>query len=169
METATSKRQGCVLGVDFGTRRIGVARSDHARLVAAPMCVLERGASHAVDHARLAELVADYGANLVVVGLPVALSGDLELAAQAVLAEVAELAEVLPVPVELADERLSTAEVLARRREALRERDAARRGGRGGRGGGDRSRRSSTRRPVVDDLAAAVVLQGWLDAHVGAR
>ena len=71
----TQGRQGRVLGLDLGRRRVGLAISDSDRRVASPLAVMARGASHEEDHSRLAEALAENGANLVVVGLPLSLSG----------------------------------------------------------------------------------------------
>ncbi len=153
------RASGRVVGVDLGERRIGIARSDRERRVALPYDVLERSGDVAVDHRRLGALADELGASTMVVGLPLGLNGRRGPAATKVLAEVAQLRAAVSVAVETWDERLSTAEVLANRRRALAERDRARRDGRGGRSIG-------RGRPVVDDLAAAVLLQSWLDAHV---
>jgi putative Holliday junction resolvase len=135
--------EGRVLGVDLGSRRIGVAVSDEGRRVATALTVLSRGTSHAEDHARLAGCVETTGANLVVVGLPLSLSGEAGPAARAVNEELAELRAALGVPVECCDERYTT--VIAQRALAA-----------GGRG-------RVLRRAVVDKLAAAGILQTWLD------
>lgn len=134
---------GRVVGVDLGSRRIGLAVSDEGRRLASPYSVLARGRSHGEDHARLAAVVEETGANLVVVGLPLSLSGALGPAARAVQDEVAEMQEVLAVPLEYCDERYST--VVAQRALAA---------------GG---RRPAAKRAVVDKVAAAAILQTWLD------
>lgn len=138
-----SRPEGRVLGVDLGSRRIGLAVSDGDRRVASALSVLSRGGSHAEDHSRLAGVIAETGANLVVVGLPLSLSGAIGPAAQAVEAEVVELRSALAVPVECCDERYST--VVARR--ALFS----------------RGRRPPAHRAAVDKMAAAAILQTWLD------
>jgi putative holliday junction resolvase len=135
--------EGRVLGVDLGSRRIGLAVSDDERRVASALVVLPRGGTREGDHSRLAAMVAETGANLVVVGLPLSLSGGTGPAAQAVAAEVAELRLALSVPIECCDERFST--VIARRALVA---------------GG---RRPAARRGVVDKMAAAAILQTWLD------
>jgi putative holliday junction resolvase len=140
---APDRPPGRAIGVDLGSRRIGLAVSDDSRRVASALSVLLRGASHHEDHARLAKVVAETGANLVVVGLPLSLSGAAGPAARAVQVELVELRRVLDVPVESCDERYST--VIAR--QALTA------------GGG----RPAARRAVVDKMAAAAILQTWLD------
>ena len=130
-----------VLGLDLGTRRIGVAVSSGT--LATPHSVLERAADHAADHAAVAGLVAELGAERVVVGLPLSLDGSMGPAARAAAAEAEALGDFLGVPVETYDERLTTVTA-------------------------DRSLSSlglpgQARRRVVDKVAAAVMLQAWLD------
>lgn len=132
-----------VLALDLGSRRIGVAVSDASGTLASPRVVLERAASRRVDHNAVAALVAEVGAERVVVGLPLSLDGNVGPAVRLVLDEVQELEARLPVPVECHDERFTT--VSAAR--ALQS--------------GGMSERA--RRRVVDKAAAAVLLQSWLD------
>ncbi len=135
---------GRVLALDLGSQRIGVAVSDDARTVATPVATVFRHADRPRLHRELAELVAEWDAGLVLLGLPIALDGSIGPAAQAVLEERDALAGVVGVPVEVHDERLTTR--IADR--ALRER-------------GDLDARA--RRKVVDQVAASVILQDWLD------
>jgi putative Holliday junction resolvase len=134
-----------VVGLDLGSRRIGVAVSDPAGILASPHEVVERGRSHADDHRRLAGIVEDLGAGKVVVGLPLSLDGSTGRAAQLVLDEVEELRAALPVPVELYDERFTTVTA----HQNLME----------------RKMKADARRRVVDKVAAAVLLQAWLESH----
>ena len=136
---------GVRVGVDLGSVRVGVAVSDPAGVLASPLVTLTRDPAGGADLAELARLVAERGAVEVVVGLPRSLSGRRGPAALAAEQYAAALAaRVAPVPVRLADERLTT--VAASRTLAER---------------GISSRR---RRPVVDQAAAVLILQGWLDA-----
>lgn len=134
-----------VLGLDLGSKRIGVAVSDRSGTIATPLTVLTRGRSRCEDHERIAALVREEEAECVVVGLPHSLSGRDGPAARAARAEITALASVVGVPVETYDERFTT--VTANR--ALAE-------------GGVRG---AARRSVVDKVAAAVILQSWLDAR----
>lgn len=134
-----------VLGIDPGTKRIGVAVSDADRRVATPIEVVTRRGDLASDHRALAEIAAEWEVGLVVVGLPLSLSGGVGPAAQQVLDEVDQLRATLRVPVETYDERLTT--VTAERRLTEQRMGA------------------KARRKVVDKVAAAVMLQAWLDAH----
>lgn len=134
-----------VLALDLGSKRIGVAVSDRSGTIASPLVVLARSRSRRHDHQRIVELVRAEEAELLVVGLPRSLSGDLGPAARAALAEAETLATVVGVPVETSDERMTT---------VVAERSLAERGVRG-----------AAARQVVDKVAAAVILQGWLDAR----
>jgi len=132
------------LGLDIGSRRIGVALSDSAGTLATPYGVVQRTGDRRQDHRRIAALVAEAEAEVVVVGLPLSLDGSQGPAADAVIAEADELRAALDVPVVLWDERLSTVEAERRLRAT----------GLTGR----------ARRRVVDQVAATVILQSWLDA-----
>ncbi len=137
------------LALDLGSKRIGVAVSDRSGTIASPLTVIERSRSRRQDHERIARLVAAEEAELVVVGLPRSLSGAEGPAAVSAKAEVSALASVVDVPVETWDERFTT--VTAER--VLRERGV----------------RGQARRQVVDQVAAAVILQSWLDARRAAE
>jgi putative Holliday junction resolvase len=132
--------RGRRLGIDVGEVRVGVAISDPDGRLATPLATVSP------DVAEVARIVDDYEIVEVVVGLPVTLAGVEGAAAAVTRAYAGRLAQVVvPVPVTLADERMST--VLASRRLAEQ---------------GVRGRR---RRQVVDQLAAAEILQGWLDTQ----
>jgi putative Holliday junction resolvase len=135
------------LGLDLGNARIGVAVSDLSGTIASPLTVIRRGRSRRADHDRIAALVREEEAELVVVGLPRSLSGHEGPAAVAARNEAQALATVVSVPVETYDERMTT---------VTAERVLAESGVRG-----------QARRQVVDKVAAAVILQGWLDARRG--
>ncbi|HSL59992.1 MAG TPA: Holliday junction resolvase RuvX [Acidimicrobiales bacterium] len=134
-----------VVGIDLGTRRIGVAVS--AGSMAMPYETIHRHGDRRADHRAIAAVVAEVDADRVVVGLPLSLDGSKGPAARAAEAEVAELGAVLSVPVETYDERLTT---------VTAERDLR-----------DRGMRAERRRSVVDQVAASVLLQAWLDRHGG--
>lgn len=143
--------RGVRLGVDVGEVRIGVAISDPDGVLATPLTTLARDRNPAKDAtpsdmSELARLAATHGTVEVVVGLPRTLAGTEGPAAVQARRYADRLAAALaPVPVTLADERMST--VLATRRLAER---------------GVRGRR---RRQVVDQAAAVEILQSWLDAQ----
>lgn len=133
------------LGVDLGSKRIGLALSDLSGTIAGPHAVLSRSRSRRQDHEAIRRIVVDEEVEIVVVGLPLTLDGQHGPAAQAVTDEVRQLSSVVGVPVELVDERLTT--VAADR--ILREADLS----------------ATERRRHVDKIAAAVLLQTWLDAR----
>lgn len=135
-----------VLGLDIGAARVGVAVSDPAGAVASPVTVLDARAL-ARDVRPLARIVEDYEAEALVVGLPVTLAGDEGPQAAEVRAVAERFGVALGLPVEYHDERLSSAEARRLMREA---------------GMSEREQRGS-----VDKVAAAIVLQGWLDARSG--
>lgn len=137
---------GVWLGVDVGTVRVGVARSDPGGVLASPLVTLARDVTHGTDVTELARLVGEHGAAGVVVGLPRTLRGEEGSAARLARAYGAELAaRIAPVPVEFADERLTT--VSAQRK--LRQSGVRDRAG----------------RAVIDQAAAVELLQDWLDAR----
>lgn len=131
------------LGVDWGTARIGLATSDPGGILASPYDVIEGVRDLPGVRRRLAQVVSEEEVEVVVVGWPLSLDGTRGRAALAVEEQAAALAEVLPVPVVLHDERLTT--VTAHRLLAEQGID------------------SRARRRVVDRAAAAVLLQTWLD------
>lgn len=134
-----------VVGIDLGSRRVGVAVSDTTATLASPHLVLDRSGDVGADHRRLAEVVAELGAERVVVGLPLSLDGSTGPAAESAMREAEALAAVVGVPVETYDERLTTVSA----QQALRA-------------GGTNARKQ---RGVIDKAAAAVLLQSWLDAR----
>lgn len=131
------------LGIDLGTKRIGVALSDSAGTMATPYEVVTRSGSRDVDHQRIRALAEEAGAECLVVGLPLSLDGSVGRAAQSALDEADELAAAVGLPVEMWDERLTT--VSADRDLLVMEMKAA------------------ARRRVVDKVAASIMLQAWLD------
>lgn len=132
------------LGVDFGRARIGLALADDVLKTARPLeTVARRG--DAADLARLRAVAAEWEVSRAVVGLPLNMDGTEGSSARLARAFAGKLGEALGVPVELFDERLSTFEAEAR----LRARGVPAR----------------AQRAVVDAEAAAVILQGWLEAR----
>jgi len=132
------------LGVDLGERRIGLALSDPSRTVASPHAVLRRSGDRAVDRRAIVDAARTEGANVIVVGLPLSLSGRTGPAAEAALQEVEALRSVAgDIEIVVHDERLTTITAERALNEAGMKRDA--------------------QRQVVDKVAAAVMLQAWLE------
>jgi putative Holliday junction resolvase len=137
--------KGRALGIDLGARRIGIAVSDSKRSMALPRTTVVRSRDLDQDRRRLVSLILEEEAVVVVVGLPLSLDGSRGKAAMAAAEEAAALAVMLHdhgIEVELFDERLTTVSA----HQAL----AA---------GGTRER---DRRGVIDQAAAAVMLEAWL-------
>jgi putative Holliday junction resolvase len=133
------------LGVDLGTKRIGLATSDASATIATPLQVLNRSGSRLQDHQAIAAIVQEYEIDCVVVGMPLSMSGDVGAAAQAATVEVAQMTNVVGVPVLTYDERLTTVSA----HQILQENNV----------------NAKDRKLVVDKVAAAVMLQSWLDAQ----
>jgi putative Holliday junction resolvase len=132
------------MALDVGGRRIGVAIADETGAIATPIAVLQRGRG---DLAELARLVREWGVDRLVVGLPTGLSGREGPQAADVRAYAQRLAETLgpEPPIEFWDERLTT---------AIAERALIATGA-----------RRAQRKAQIDAVAAAVILQGYLDAQ----
>ncbi|MGA3148789.1 MAG: Holliday junction resolvase RuvX [Acidimicrobiales bacterium] len=148
--SGSALRPGRALGIDLGTRRIGIAVSDSAGTMALPRTTLFRTADAEGDRRRLVELILEEEAVVVVIGLPLSLDGSHGPAATSASAEAATLRVMLQehdVDVELFDERLTTVTA----HQALAE-------------GGTRAR---DRRDIVDQAAAAVMLTAWLETRPG--
>jgi putative pre-16S rRNA nuclease len=145
--------RGRRLGIDVGSVRIGVAASDPDGILATPVETVRRDRS-GKHLRRLAALAAELEAVEVIVGLPRTLADRTGSSAQDAIQLASKLAEVLgrrvpPVPVRLADERLTTV-------SAQRSLRAA-------------GMRAREQRAVIDQAAAVEILQGWLDRRRGAR
>ncbi len=134
------------LGLDIGSKTIGVAMTDEAEIAAHPLTVLAR-VGHSGDASAVAQLCTEHGITDVVFGLPYELSGRVGHRAKRVLELVAVLRSTLPAAIQIheQDERFTTAQA----QRVLID------------GGASRARRKE----VIDQQAAALILQGWLDAH----
>lgn len=141
--TATDE-QGRVAAIDLGAARVGIAVSDELRLLAHPRAPLA-GKSRKQLLADLTQLAKGEHIVRFLVGLPLDMSGTRGIAADRAIRFCEQLAQESGVEVELVDERLTS-------RQAERELDA---------GGASRDER----RRKVDGVAAAILLQQWLDAH----
>jgi putative Holliday junction resolvase len=131
-----------LLGLDVGTKTIGLALSDVTRMIASGLTTLARG-KFAADGRRLLEIVREHDIGGLVIGLPVNLDGSEGPRAQATRAFARNLAKLTPLPMLLWDERLTTAAA----ERSLLEADVSRR----------------RRAEVIDKVAATLILQGALD------
>lgn len=143
--SATGFRPGVRLGIDVGSVRIGVARSDPAGLLAVPVETVDRRPGDGPALARIAELVAEYEPVEILIGHPLSMSGEVLAAADSARAFGQQIADAVLVPVRLVDERLSTV-------SAQRSLHAA-----------GRTHRGS--RSVIDQAAAVIVVQHAIDSE----
>jgi putative Holliday junction resolvase len=137
---------GALLGLDVGTKTIGVAASDAGRRIATPLALIRR-AKFAADAAELLRLATGRAVTGIVLGLPLNMDGTQGPRVQSTRAFARNLVRLAPLPMLLWDERLSTAAVTRTLIEA------------------DRSR--ARRAQLVDKMAAAYILQGVLDRAAG--
>lgn len=135
-------RAGVRLGVDVGRARVGIASCDRDGLLATPVATLARAEA---DERAFRQLVEEHGAMEVVVGLPLSLSGGDTPSTTDARELAAAIAGWVDVPVRLVDERLSTV-------SAQRALHAS-------------GRRAKGSRPVIDQVAAVIILQNALDSE----
>jgi putative holliday junction resolvase len=135
---------GRVMALDVGERRIGVAMSDPTRILASPTTTL-RAQPRAMALARIAELIRENQVTELVVGLPLTLSGEVGPQAKSVLMFVEELRGVLELPIHTFDERLTSVEA---------ERIMVELG-----------LKPEQRKARIDEVAASLILQDFLDHH----
>ena len=140
--------RGALIGLDLGSKTIGVATSDPDRRIAAPVETIARK-RFALDAGRILELAAERRATGFVLGLPINMDGSEGPRAQSARAFARNLARLTELPIALWDERLSTAAA----ERALIVADASR----------------AARKSVIDQHAAAYILQGALDRLSHAR
>ena len=138
-------RHGVRVGVDVGKARIGVARSDSHGMLATPVETVSRDIDGQADLDRIRAIVAELEAVEIIVGLPLSLSGGSTASTQDARDFASVLATALGVPVRMVDERLSTVSA----QSALRA----------------SGRKAKTQRPVIDQVAATIILQHALDTE----
>lgn len=137
-----------ILGLDVGDRRIGVALSDPGGILASPLTIIDRDIeAQAIEAIR--DIIRDRDVARIIVGLPILMSGKIGLQAEKVQAFVAELRQQTATPIELRDERLTTV-------TAVRLKQAS-------------SPRKVKRKTRYDAMAAAIILQEYLDENATAR
>lgn len=131
-----------ILGIDTGDARVGVAISDELGMLAHPLETIVVAKTNPIE--RIAALVADRSIEKVVVGMPRNMDGSSGPAAEKAQAFMATLREKVSCPVLPWDERLTTVSAQRSLREA--------------------GRKEKNQREIIDQVAAQVILQGWLDA-----
>jgi putative Holliday junction resolvase len=143
-ETGGRQAVGRVMALDYGDRRIGIALSDPLGVSAQPLLTLERR-SRADDFDRLTRLVREHEVSRVVVGLPLGMDGSRGERVRLTELFMERVRKATGLPVEAWDERLTTVQA----ERALIESDV----------------RRQRRRSVIDQAAAVILLQSWLDAR----
>lgn len=138
-------RRGVRIGVDVGKARIGVARSDPSGLIATPVVTVARAADGDADVREILAAATEHDAIEIVVGLPLSLSGGRTPSTDDAERFAERIAAASPLPVRLVDERLSTVSA----QSALSA-------------SGRNTRKS---RPVIDQVAAVIILQHALDSE----
>lgn len=132
-----------LLGIDAGDRRCGLALSDDMRMLAHPLETVDVVKSDVF--ARIEEIVKSRRVSLVIVGHPRNMDGTYGPMAEKARLFSEKLAQLLPCPVKLWDERLTTVAASRALQEAGRD--------------------SRKQRSVIDQAAAQIILQSWMDAH----
>ena len=135
------------MAIDWGQRRIGVALSDESGSIAFPHTVIQRSGSLDRDLEQIADISRINGVSTVVFGLPVRLDGSMGPEASGVLEVAGKMRQKIDLPVKTWDERLSTAAA----ERALIDGNVSR----------------TKRRKLVDRVAAAIILQSYLDRETG--
>ncbi len=133
-----------VLGLDIGLRRVGVAGCDGLGLLATELTTINR-TSFKDDVEAFRKIVAEREANLLVVGIPYTMNGEIGFQAKQVIKYAKRLSKALELPLEFVDERLTSIEA----EEQLRE----------------SKKFSQYNKGLIDKRAAAIILQQWLDVH----
>lgn len=136
--------KGRVLGLDVGSRRIGLAISDPLGITAQGLETLQRR-NKRTDFAALDELIRRYEVKAMVIGLPLRMSGEAGTQSVKMQEFAEELRKRFRLPVHLWDERLTSAEA----NRLLRETDLS----------------IEKRAKAVDRMAAVLILQGWMESH----
>ena len=149
----TAKRGGQILAIDYGRVRIGLAIADAQQGLAQPLATLER-INRNEDMRRLRELARDYSVKLVVVGLPLRLDGTRGEMAEEAERFAKRVRKQIGIPVEMADERLSSWEA---------ERQLEEQFGRKSKLSDSASKKTPVEKFSADSMAAAIILRDYLE------
>ncbi|WP_282936421.1 Holliday junction resolvase RuvX [Paenibacillus sp. RC67] len=133
-----------LMGLDYGDKTIGIALSDELGWTAQGLEVIRRTTVEK-DYARIREIIEQYGVRELVVGLPKNMNNTIGPRGEICIAFAQSLHETLQMPVHLWDERLTTASA----QRTLLEADVSRK----------------KRKQVIDKMAAALILQGYMDSN----
>ena len=136
-------RSGVRVGIDIGTVRIGVARSDRDGYLATPVETVDRGSDNPIG--QLVAVISELEAIEVIVGLPLSLNGSHTASTEDALVMARELSQNASVPVRLVDERLTTVSAHSALRSV--------------------GKKQKQTRSVIDQVAAVMILQHALDSE----
>ncbi len=136
-------RSGVRVGIDIGTVRIGVARSDRDGYLATPVETVDRGSENPIG--QLVSVIAEFEPIEVIIGLPLSLNGSHTASTEDALVMARELSENTHVPVRLVDERLTTVSAHSALRAV--------------------GKKQKQTRSVIDQVAAVMILQHALDSE----
>ena len=158
-----------LMALDVGEVRIGVALSDGSGFLASPYTTLLARSDVSVVGVAVQQLIDETEAEALIIGLPISLDGQIHAQAERIIAFAEQLKTHISLPIEFWDERLSTAEaerLLAESGQSVhmyRQEKGGRRGPHKGK------RRKQRNQQGIDALAAAVILQDYLDQHTAPR
>tara|TARA_Y100001970_G_scaffold93306_1_gene117623 strand:+ start:5786 stop:6235 length:450 start_codon:yes stop_codon:yes gene_type:complete len=137
-----------VLGIDIGSKKIGIAISNQEMTLATPLTVVHRSSQKSEDHKTIKSIAHEWEVELLVVGMPLSLDGSLGAAAENVLQEIKHLERNTGIPVDTFDERFTTTSA----KQILHDQGVS----------------EKEQKNVIDQVAASIILQAWLDHKMGA-
>jgi len=137
-----------VLGIDIGSKKIGIAISNQEMTLATPLTVVHRSSQTREDHETIKGIAHEWEVELLVVGMPLSLDGSLGAAAENVLQEITHLERNTGIPVDTFDERFTTTTA----KQILHDQGVS----------------EKEQKNIIDQVAASIILQAWLDHKISA-
>ena len=137
-----------VLGIDIGSKKIGIAISNQEMTLATPLTVVHRSSQTSEDHETIKGIAREWEVELLVVGMPLSLDGSLGAAAENVLQEITYLERNTGIPVDTFDERFTTTTA----KQILHDQGVS----------------EKEQKNIIDQVAASIILQAWLDHKISA-
>ena len=135
-----------VLGIDIGSKKIGIAISNQEMTLATPLTVVHRSSQTSEDHETIKGIAHEWEVELLVVGMPLSLDGSLGAAAENVLQEITHLERNTGISVDTFDERFTTITA----KQILHDQGVS----------------EKEQKNVIDQVAASIILQAWLDHKI---
>ena len=137
-----------VLGIDIGSKKIGIAISNQEMTLATPLTGVHRSSQKSEDHKTIMGIAHEWEVELLVVGIPLSLDGSLGVAAENVLQEIEHLERNTGIPVDTFDERFTTISA----KQVLHDQGVS----------------EKEQKNIIDQVAASIILQAWLDHKMSA-